>query len=215
LRRVVWSVALVVAVTSPLVVRAGWEAHHELERADAASALGDVDGEIEHLGRAARWRVPGLPYHGRALERLMEIGEQAESQGDLDGMLQSLAAFREVRAALLATRTWRVPRRALFDEANERIASIMARQEAELGTDVSGTGDPRAHHLELLQAVPGPDAVRGNLAAFAFVAWLVAVAGFFMRGLDAQGRVRPRPGLRWGGASLLLLVAWMVLLRFA
>lgn len=204
---------MVLAVISPLVVRAGWEAHAELARAEAASAAGDVDGEIEHLGRAARWRVPGLPYHTRAVDRLMEIGQAAERAPD--AVLQSLAAYREVRGALLATRTWRVPRRDVFDDVNERIATLMAQQEAELGTDSSGTGDPRAHHLALLQEVPGPDPVRGNLAALGFVGWLVATAGFFVRGLDAQGRLRPRPALRWGGASLLLLVAWLVLLRSA
>jgi hypothetical protein len=49
----------------------------------------------------------------------------------------------------------------------------------------------------------------------AFAGWLVASAGFVLRALDAQGRLRSRPAVRWGGASLLLLIAWAVLLRFA
>jgi hypothetical protein len=209
-----WVVAVIAAVILPLVIRAGWEGRAELAQAEAAAARGDVDREIEHLGRAARWRVPGLSHHTRALERLVEIGEQAEATGP-EAVMQSLAAYREVRSALLATRTWGVPRRAVFDTMNERIASLMAHQEAELGTDVSGTGDPYAHHLALLQQVPGPDPVRGNLAAFAFLGWLLSTGGFIVRGLDAKGRLRPRPALRWGGASLALLVAWIVLLRFA
>ena len=213
-RRIGWVAVVTLAVASPLAVRAGWEGRAELARARASASEGDVDREIVHLGRAARWRVPGLGHDTQAFERLVEIGEETDASGP-DGTEQSLAAYREVRGALLATRTWGVPRPELFEQMNERIARLMARQESELGTDVSGTGDPYAYHLALLQEVPGPEPVRANLAAFAFVGWLFASAGFVLRGLDAKGRIRPRSALRWGGMSLLLLVAWALLLRFA
>jgi hypothetical protein len=213
-RRFGWVAVIVVAIVLPLAMRAGWEGRAELSRAQAAASEGDVDRQIVHLGRAARWRVPGLAHDAQALERLVALGAAAEAVGP-EALEQSLAAYREVRGALLSTRTWGVPRRELFDDMNDRIARLMARQEAELGTDVSGTGDPYTYHLELLQAVPGPHPVRGNLAALAFLGWLLTSAGFILRGLDARGRIRPRPALRWGGASVILLVTWAVLLRFA
>lgn len=91
----------------------------------------------------------------------------------------------------------------------------MAAQERELDMDLSGADRREEYHLALLEQVPGPDPLRGAAAALAFAAWLVTSAGFVLRALDAQGRLRPRAALRWGGASLVLLVAWSVLLRFA
>lgn len=214
LRRSGWVVLLSIVVAVPLVLRVGWEGRAELAQAERAAIDDDVDLEIEHLGRAARWRLPGLSHDEKALGRLVAIGEAQERRGS-DGTQMALAAYREARRALLATRAWGVPHPEVLADVNQRIARLMARQEAELGTDVSGSGDPYAYHLELLQEVPGPDPVRGNLAALSFVAWLVATGGFILRGLDAQGRVRSRPALRWGGASLLLLLAWTLLLRLA
>jgi hypothetical protein len=198
----------------PLAVRVGWEGRAELERADEAAQAANIDREIEHLGRAARWRLPGLRYDDIALERLVALAEQQEARGDV-GTQSALAAYRETRRALLSTRTFGVPQPDLFDRVNERIATLMAAQEARFDTDVSGTGDPYTYHLQLLDETPGPDPWQATLAALAFVGWLVSVAGFVLRALDARGRLRPGAAVRWGGACLLLLVAWTVLLRFA
>jgi len=64
----------------------------------------------------------------------------------------------------------------------------------------------------LLDRDPGPVPWRANLAALSFVGWVVASGGFVLRGLDGDGRLRPRPALRWGGVSVLLLLAWAILL---
>jgi hypothetical protein len=214
LRRIVWAFLLLFGVLIPLSVRVVWEGRAELEAADRARGEELLTQEIEHLGRAARWRLPIASHDEIALHRLLAIGEDQEALGD-DGIQTALMAYREVRRALLATRSWGIPHEDLFAQANQRIAVLMAIQERDFGTDLSGRGEQEAYHLELLERVPGPEPVRANLAALAFVGWLVASGGFVLRALDAHGRLRPRPALRWGGASLLLLVAWMVLLRFA
>jgi len=214
LRRIGWALLLLFGVSIPLAARVAWEGKAEIDAADQARAEQMLAQEIEHLGRAARWRLPIASHDEIALERLLEIGAEQEALGD-DGVQLALAAYREVRRALLATRSWGIPHRDLFHEANRHIAALMAVQERAFGTDLSGRGEQEAYHLELLERVPGPDPVRANLAALAFLGWIVASGGFVLRALDAHGRLRPRPALRWGGASLLLLVAWMLLLRFA
>jgi hypothetical protein len=209
-----WTVIVAFAVLGPLAARVGWEGRAELAEADRARDQGDVDREIEHLGRAARWRMPVLGHDEAALDRLVDLGTLAEQRGEDDTQL-ALAAYREVRRALLATRTWGVPDPDRFAYVNERIAHLMAEQERRFETDVGGTGDPYAYHLGLLNQIPGPDPWPANLAALAFLGWLVASAGFVLRSIDARGRLVPRPAVRWGLASLALLVAWMVALRLA
>ncbi len=204
----------IMAVALPLWIRVGVEGSAELERAESAHAQHDPHAEIEHLGRALRWRAPLLGHDEEALERLWVRAEEHQARGTA-GLEPALAAYREIRRGLLATRAWGIPHRDRWEQANERIAALMAEQERVLGTDVSETGDPEAFHRGLLDRVPGPDPTRGTMAAFAFLGWLGAVGGFLLRGLDERGRLRARPALRWGGAALVLLVVWAVLLATA
>lgn len=212
LRRVGLLALIAAGVLAPLSIRATWEGRAELEAAEAAAAETRHDDEIIHLGRAARWRVPIASHDERALERLMTVGAEHEQRG-AEGRLDALAAYREARRAILATRTLGIPEPDVFHAANQRIAALMAAQERELGLDLSGEGRQEDYHLALLEQVPGPDPLRGAGVALAFVGWLVASAGFVLRALDAQGRLRRRAAVRWGGASLLLLIVWAVLLH--
>src|SRR5690606_20047247 len=125
---------------------------------------GDPETQIEHLGRAARWRVPGLGHDEQAIDALMDLGAQAETQGERGGQ-RALTAYREVRRALLGTRGLWVPQSDRFHQANERIAVLMAAQEERFGTDVGGQGDPYSYHLGLLEEVPGPVPGRSLAAA--------------------------------------------------
>lgn len=206
---VLWSVVGVCALGIPIAVRVVVDGRAALEQAQHAE---DIDLRIEWLGRAARWRMPGFTHDDEALAQLMRVGEAAQTRGD---WTEALAAFREVRRAILGTRAWGVPHRETFDLANERIATLMAEREAADHTDAGGQGDPYAYHLQLLQAQPGPDPVRGNLAALAFLTWLLSSAAFVARGIDAKGRLVPRRATRWGAAVLVSLVAWCVLLATA
>lgn len=202
------------AVLVPIAARVVVEGRAELVAADEARAQGDLDGELEHLGRALRWRMPGSGHDEEALERLWTLAQAHEARG-AEGRVAALAGYRELREGLLATRAWGIPHRDRWEAANARIAALMAATEREIGTDISGTGDPEAHHRALLSREPGPDPIRGNLAALAFAGWVACTAGLLLRGLGPRGRLRPRPALRWGLCAVLCLVAWAVLLATA
>lgn len=206
IRRVVlYAAAAVVLVVVPVAVRVAVDGRAALQEALATE---DPELRIERLGHAARWRMPIATHDEDALDALVAIGERGEPT-------QSLAAYREARRAMLSTRAWGLSDPARFEMLCERIAAAMALQEEADRTDVGGQGDPYAYHLQLLQKVPGPDPLRAGLAAWAFAGWLVALVGFVGRGLDARGKLQPRPATRWGLASMLLLVTWAVLLATA
>lgn len=206
LRQVVLGVAAAaVLIAVPVGVRAWVDGRAALEQALSTEAL---DLRIERLGHAARWRMPLASHDEEALDALVELGEESEPTA-------SLAAYREARRALLATRAWGLADPQRFEMLNERIATAMAAREEVERTDVGGLGDPYAYHLQLLMREPGPEPMRAGLAAWAFVAWLGALVGFVGRGLDTRGKLQPRPATRWGLAVLLLLAAWTVLLATA
>lgn len=213
-RRLAIAAGVAGAVLLPLLLRAGLEARAELAEADRAHDRGDLDAEIVHLGRALRWRVPLSGTDEDAIDRLEALARAQEALGP-QGRDAALAAHRELRRGLLATRVLDVPHRERWAHANARIAALMAEQEREQGTDASGTGDPEAYHLALLSREPGPAPLRGHLAALGFSGWVIAVVGFLLRAIGPRGRLRPRPALRWGLGVVGLLVAWAVLLAGA
>lgn len=202
-----------VAVLVPIAARVAIEGQAELAAANAAQARDDIDGEIEHLGRALRWRMPGRDHDDVARERLWAIGQAQEARGT-DGRDAALAAYRELREGLLGTRVWGIPHREDWEAANLRIAVLMAAAER----DHEGRGEleeREVFHRARLDEAPGPHPVRANLAALAFAGWVVCTAGLLLRGLGPRGRLRPRAALRWGLGAVLLLVAWAVLLATA
>lgn len=206
-RRVYITVGLILAVIilllAPLLVRTLVDGRAELARADAAAEVGDRDAEIRHLGRAARFHLPLAQHDELALARLHELARAATSTGDHS---TALAAWRELRSALLGTRTLDVSDPELLAQANIAIVELMVEEAHAAGRPIAR--DRWAEELEQDLAPRG----RSLLAALCFAAWLVSCIGFFARGVDAKGRLIPRPALRWGGSTLLLLIAWILLM---
>lgn len=196
-------VALVLAFLVPLAGRNLVDGRAELRAADAAMADADVDAEIRHLGRAARFRLPLASHDEQALDRLEDLAHSAEEAGEIS---LALAAWRELRGALLGTRTLDVGDRARLRTVNGAIVELMVRE-----AEASGRPIARDRWAAELDQDLGPRG-RGLLASLCFVGWLLASVGFFVRAIDAKGRLELRPATRWGGAVVVLLVAWILLM---
>ncbi|MBC8071910.1 MAG: hypothetical protein IAG13_26520, partial [Deltaproteobacteria bacterium] len=128
MRRWVWRGAVVLAIAVPVVAHVAWEAHAELELAIDARERGDEQAEVIHLGRALRWRIPGASHDELAIDRLLAIGEQAESAADDPAHVRALAAYREIRSALLGSRGLDVPHADVLADVDARIARLMHAQ---------------------------------------------------------------------------------------
>ena len=191
-------VALALVVLGSLFVRAWLDGRAQLRQADEMAAAGDVDGEIRHLGRAARWRLPLAEHDEQARMRLREIAERETEAGDID---VALVAWRELRSVILATRTTDVVDPEQLEAANTAIVELMVSSSDE------STADSARWATELEEQPTSR--VRSLAASACFLAWLIACVGFFLQGIDGKGRLEPRPALRWGAAALVLLVAWV------
>jgi hypothetical protein len=202
-RRLGWIAAAALLVLAPLVARTLVDGRAELARADAAAEAGDRDGEIRHLGRAARFRLPLAQHDELALARLLELARDAS---EADEIAIALAAWRELRSALLSTRVLDVSEPELLAQANAAIVELMVDEARANNRPIA-----RERWAEELEQDLAPRG-RTLAAALLFAAWLVACIGFFARGVDATGRLNPRPALRWGGSVLLLLIAWILLM---
>ncbi|MDB4968237.1 MAG: hypothetical protein JWN44_3926 [Myxococcales bacterium] len=203
MRQLFQGAAVVAILLAIVTVRVVWSSHGEWR---AAQALGG-DDEIAHLGRAARLYAPGNPYSRRAVEKLAAIGR--------DEPARALVAWRELRSALFATRSFYTPRRALLEEANARIAELMADAEVQSGAQKSHDRDKaRAWHAARLAQDESPSVPWTLLALFGLAAWIGCALGLLLRGIGDDDRLRPRAAMAWAaGVACGLLLFFLGLSR--
>lgn len=197
-------VALVLLVASARVVLSS---RSELSDADARAAAGDRAGAVERWGRAARLYAPGNPYSGAAFAHLEEAAVLAEARGDRPF---ALAAWRELRSACLATRSFYTPHEAGMRRANERIAALAAALESpsvEPGADEPARA--RWHAARLAEDY-APRLGFVLLALAGFLAFLGCCVAFFFLALDDAERLRRRPALLLGAGALAAFAAFVL-----
>jgi hypothetical protein len=173
--------AILLAIVAARVV---WSSRGEWRVAVTATG----DDEIMHLGRAARLYAPGNPYSRRAADKLAAIGREDPAR--------ALAAWRELRSALLATRSFYTPHHALLDEANARIADLMADAEVAAGTQ-HARDNARAWHAARLAQDEAPSVAWTLVALLGLAAWVGCALGLLLRGVGDDDRLRPRIALAW------------------
>ena len=212
LLRVPYIAALVLAALGPLALRVHWEAKQELAAASLASANDDLEGEIVHLGRAARWYLPGASSYQQALDSLVAIGDLAQERG-AHGLDDALRAYREARGAILATRTWNVHSPELLATLNHRIARLMVEQESRLGTDMSGEGRAYQWHRELLDGVPAQRSALSWAASAVFLGWLVSVYFLCVSLAQAFAQQKYKVVVFWAVVTVVGLPVWIYLMH--
>jgi hypothetical protein len=189
--------ALLAILAAIVAVRVVWSSRGEWRAAQAAAG----DDEIVHLGRAARLYAPGNPYSRRAVEKLAAVGRSDPAR--------ALAAWRELRSALLATRSFYTPQRALLDEANARIAELMADAEVAAGTQPARE-KARAWHAARLQQDEAPSVAWTLVALFGLAVWIGCALGLLLRGVGDDDRLRPRLALAWAAGVACGLVLFFL-----
>ena len=184
--------ALVFGVVGARVVHS---ARTELDAARLAADGGDSEQALAHYRRAARFYLPGSPYHVRALDQLAAIGRDADAAGDID---RALAAYRAIRGSIMAARSFYIPERERLAAADQRIAALMAEQPAP-GMDAGKSkAQLRAEHLALLQASPDPSLGWTVVLLAGFFAFVGSAFAFSVRAIDEDDRLVVPQARRWG-----------------
>ena len=192
MKRVFQTIALVVIALAIVTVRVVWSSRVEWRAAQAES--GEL--RVVHLGRAARLYAPGNPYARRALDALAELGRAGD-----------LSAWQEARSAILATRSFYTPHRALLDEANRAIAEGMAER------DLPSRGSLEARrewHAARLARDEAPSVVWSVVAILGLFLWIGAAVLFILRAIDENDRLRKRAAILFGAGLALGLVLFFV-----
>jgi hypothetical protein len=180
-----------------VAVRVVWSSRSEWKSAEAATG----EMKLIHLGRAARMYAPGNPYSRRALSALAEAGR---AMGQNPG---ALAAWQEVRSAILATRSFYTPHPQLLDEANAAIAQLMAERDA----PTRGSLETRkSWHAAKLAEDEAPSVGWSVIAILGLFVWIGAAVALIVRGVDENDRFRPKIAVGLGVGILFGLVLFFL-----
>jgi hypothetical protein len=212
-RRGGYGLGLVGLVLMVLAARALVASHGELQQARALAEAGEVDAAIAHYRRSARWHVPGSPFVREALGALSDVAREAERAGDHE---RALLAWRSVRAAVMASRSFYVPHADRLAEANEHIAALMAADEPPPVDAGKSQVQLKEEHLALLRSAGQRPLLGWTLVLLVgFLTWVGSAFAFASRALDEEDRLVRREAWRWGGLVAAGLVLWLVGMAFA
>lgn len=195
-----------------LSIRVVVGAHSELRAGDVAAEAGDLAVAAVHYRRAGAWYLPGNPFSSGALARLEEMGNGAKERGDFD---LALLAFRSLRGAILASRSFYTPHAGLLGRAERQIAYLMAAQDPPPVDVGKGREQVEREHLALLSKRTRPRLGFALLALVGFGTWVWSIFAIARRAQDAHGRIRLRPLWRVGAALVVGLIAFYLGLRLA
>jgi hypothetical protein len=171
-------------------------------------AAQDPDNAIVHLERAIHWYVPFSPTVSEAAQGLWDLGQAAEKAGNA---ARALEAYQALRGGFYATRSFYTPYPAWISRANERIASLQARDTAARWPDpVLPEAERKAVALRTLERDDAPDPGWSFLAVLGFVGWVGSGLGFMLRAFDPEGHFRGRAGLRWGAGIVAGYALWVL-----
>ncbi len=206
-----WAIRLALVWFGLLYVRVAWVSHAEVELAASAQAEGRIRVAIAHYRRAARHVAPPLDASTEALAALVSIADAAERSRDVD---TALLAHRSVRGAILATRPLGLFRGRYLEEADERIATLVARDDHASTLRDSSLDAVRRMHRRTLTEQPSERAFGTVLALLGFATFVAASQRLLTRGVDLDDRlVRPvlgRAAMLAGFGFLVFVVGLLI-----
>ena len=187
--------------------RALIESRAALAEGDAARNS-DVAAAIVSYRHSVEWYAPLNPYSRAAVERLVNIGEDAAQSED--GYVVALQAYESLRAGILVTRWLVTPYSDRVEEAEEHIARLRA-LEATAG-DRSVQEAETSRQLQLLRDSRdrAPNPAWSLITTGAFLAWIV-LTWISIRGTRAENSRSQRTfRVRAILASIAALGVWIV-----
>ena len=114
IRQVVRILGVLLFLTAVLVVKVTYNARQEFAHGEEEYTRGAYDVAITHYERAIKWYTPFSKTVRMAVERLWQLGTEAETRGDWH---LALEAYQSLRSSLYAVQSFSSPTRAGFPRA--------------------------------------------------------------------------------------------------
>jgi hypothetical protein len=147
-----------------------YRAAEELGKARSAREASDFEAADRHYFQALNWYAPWGSSQ-RAADELMDLGLEHLKEGRRE---QSYQSFLRLRGALMAARSFYLPRADLIKEINLHLTSYLAEQRLGAEADPEALKAKAAVYLQLYSDNPPLGQGWYFLAVFGFLGWVAA-----------------------------------------
>ncbi|MDD2309271.1 MAG: hypothetical protein PHH91_06780 [Desulfuromonadaceae bacterium] len=102
-----------------------WRMNSQFSQGEAALRRGDFTGAVAGYESALHMFIPYHPTIGKAAERLWQLGESNERQGDIN---RALIAYRSLRSSFYADHWLVTPGTIWIEKCDSKIAALIPLQ---------------------------------------------------------------------------------------
>ena len=210
LRHVVLILSVLLFLAAVLVVKVTYNARQEFAGGEEAYTRGAYSVAITHYERAIKWYTPFSKTVRHAVERLWQLGTEAESRGDWH---LALEAYQSLRASLYAVQSFYIPYQSWIPKSEARIAPLLARTKDGEEHNTDKLAQDTARFAMQLQRHVGPHLGWSILVAIGFLGWVGATVGLIWYVVDEEGNLVRRQGLLWGSLIAVFFALWLIGMR--
>lgn len=210
-RKAVLGLGVTVMIVAMLCVKASYNARQEFARGEAAYQGGQYQEAIMSYERAIKWYTPLSTSVRFAVERLWDIGTDAEQQADEHLALQ---AYRSLRSSLYAVQSFYLPYQHWIPKSEAKIAALMAKIAQAEGQDGAKRAHDTARFAQMLQRDIAPNMGWSVLVELGFLGWVGATVGLIWYAFGKNSVWAWRPGLVWGSGIVVCFAMWIVGMLF-
>lgn len=202
--------ALFVACIAMLYIKTAYNASQDFALGEEAYTHGKYKVAITHYERAIKWYTPFSKVVRLAVERLWQLGTEAEARGEVS---LALEAYQTLRSSLYAVQSFYVPYQSWIPKSEERIAPLLARTKAGQESGEDKLAQDTARFAVQLHRQEGPHLGWSVLVEIGFLGWVGATVGLIWYVVDAQGNLARRQGLLWGSLLAIFFALWLISMR--
>jgi len=210
LRQVVGISGVILFLAAVLVVKVTYNARQEFARGEEAYTYGAYNAAITHYERAIKWYTPGSTAIRHAVERLWQLGTEAETREDWP---LALEAYQSLRSSLYAVQSFYIPYQSWIPKSEQHIAPLLAKIKAGPDQEEDKLAQDTARFAMQLQLHVGPHLAWSILVEASFFGWVGATIGLIWYIVDKQGKFAPRQGLVWGSLLAICFTLWLIGMR--
>ena len=210
LRSALRIVVLLVAFVVILYAKVSYNASLDFALGEDAYIHGEYKRAITHYERTIKWYTPLSSAVQRSVERLWQLGTEAEARSEIS---LALEAYQTLRSSLYTVQSFYIPYQSWIPKSEARIAPLLAKTKAgeEHNEDqlVQGT----ARFALQLQRHVGPHLGWSILLEVGFLGWVGATVGLIWYVVDEAGNFARRQGLLWGSLIAIFFALWLIGMR--
>ncbi len=209
-RKAVGALGILVFVSGMLLLKTIYSARQEFVSGEQAARHGEYEVAITHYERAIKWYTPFNTTVQMAVERLWQLGTEAETRGEWH---LALEAYQALRASLYAVQSFYVPYQSWIPKTEARIAPLLAKTKVGTEPQADKLAQDTARYAMQLQRPVGPHLGWSVLAEIGFLGWVGATVGLIWYVVDAQGRFVWWQGGLWGSLLAVFFALWLIGMR--